>query len=134
MTKDVLCQVVPRVAAWRGGPCGAILPAMSEPEQLQLTLDLPDVGGLRVIWAPEDQVWFWQLENAQGQILQGGMNLRIAGEHSATQAMRVLLQFVLSTADSHLADFYGVVTVWARINRAALAKALTDLPGLPDRD
>jgi hypothetical protein len=99
---------------------------MPDDEPLQLSLDMPDVGSLKVIWAPEDGAWFWQLENAQGRILQGGMNLQVAGKHSAQQAMKVLIQFLLTTADKPVADFYQAVTVWAVANREELAKALKE--------
>jgi len=49
------------------------------------------------------------------------------GTYSHEQAMKVLLQFLLATADKPLNVFYDATTVWAVTNRKALAKALSEL-------
>jgi len=51
----------------------------------------------------------------------------MAGEQSHEQATKVLLQFLLTTADKPLSVFYDATKVWAVMNCKALAKALDSL-------
>ena len=41
--------------------------------------------------------------------------------------MKVLLQFLLAAVDKPMSVFYDATTVWAVMNRKALATALRDL-------
>jgi hypothetical protein len=50
----------------------------------------------------------------------------MAGEQSHEQAMTVLLQFLLATADKPASVFHDPTTVWAVMNLKALATALRD--------
>jgi len=97
---------------------------MPDDEPQLLTLDIPDVGSLTVIWAPEDRSWFWTVHNAQGRMLQSGMNLLVIGKNTPRRAMRVLVTLLLATADRPLADFSEATTAWAAANRVALASLL----------
>jgi hypothetical protein len=97
-----------------------------------LTLDLKGeddnwVGALEVHWFEQDRVWCWRLTNSGGKLIQGGRDLQMAGEQSHEQAMKVLLQLLLATADNPLSVFCDATTVWAVMNRKALAKALESL-------
>jgi hypothetical protein len=109
-----------------GPPAGA--QQLSEPP-VPLTLDLKRevdnwVGALEVYWFEQDRVWCWRLTNSGGKLIQDGRDLQMAGEQSHEQAMKVLLQFLLATADNPLSVFYDATTVWAVMNRKALAKVL----------
>jgi hypothetical protein len=112
-----------------GPPAGA--QQIPEPP-VPLTLDLKGeddnwVGALEVYWFEQDRVWCWRLANSGGKLIQDGRDLQMAGEQSHEQAMKVLLQFLLATADKPLSIFYDATTVWAVMNRKALAKALDGL-------
>ena len=96
------------------------------------TLDLKGedddwVGALEVYWFEQDRVWCWRLTNSGRKLIQDGRDLQMAGEQSHGQAMKVLLQFLLATADKPLSIFYDASTVWAVMNRKALARALDRL-------
>src|SRR5664279_6202844 len=54
------------VLASRGRVCNPF--AMPDAEPQLLTLDIPGIGSLTVIWAPEDRSWFWTVYTAQGRI------------------------------------------------------------------
>jgi hypothetical protein len=95
--------------------------AMPDAEPQLLTLDIPGIGSLTVIWAPEDRSWFWTVYTAQGRMLQSGMNLLVIGKNTPKRAMHVLVMFLLATADHPLADFSEVTTAWAAANRVLLA-------------
>jgi hypothetical protein len=112
-----------------GPPAGA--QQIPEPP-VPLTLDVKGdndswVGTLEVHWFDEDRVWCWRLANSHRKLIQDGPALQMAGEQSHEQAMKVLLQFMLATADRPLTIFYDATTVWAVTNRKALAKALGEL-------
>ena len=94
---------------------------MPDDDPQEMTLELPDDGStLKVIWSPADETWFWQVLSVQGQLIQSGMNLQVAGEHSAKQAMRVFVQFLVLAADHPLPDLYDATNVWAATRRQAL--------------
>ena len=112
-------------------PPGPPVGTQQTPEPpVPLTLDLKGedddwVGALEVYWF--EQVWCWRLTNNTRKLIQDGRDLQMAGEQSHRQAMKVLLQFLLATADKPLSIFYDATTVWAVTNRKALAKALSEL-------
>ena len=85
------------------------------------------VGALEVRWFAQDRVWCWRLTNNGGKLIQDGRDLQMAGEQSHEQATKVLLQFLLTTADKPLSVFYDATKVWAVMNCKALAKALDSL-------
>ena len=94
---------------------------------MPLTLDLKGeddnwVGALEVYWFEQDRIWSWQLTNNTRKLIQDGRDLQMAGEQSHEQAMKVLLQFLLATADRPLSIFYDATTVWAVTNRKALVQ------------
>ena len=110
-----------------GPPAGA--QQIPEPP-VPFTLDLKGeddnwVGALEVYWF--EQVWCWRLTNNTRKLIQDGRHLQMAGEQSYEQAMKVLLQFLLATADKPLGIFYDATTVWAVMNLKALTKALDGL-------
>ena len=110
-----------------GPPVGT--PQTPEPP-VPLTLDLKGedddwVGALEVYWF--EQVWCWRLTNSGRKLIQDGRDLQMAGEQSHEQAMKVLLQFLLATADKPLSLFYDATTVWAEVNAKAIREALIDL-------
>jgi len=112
-----------------GPPAGA--QQLPEPP-VPLTLDLKGeddiwVGALEIYWFEQDRVWCWRLTNSRRKLIQDGRDLQMPGEQSHEQAMKVLLQFLLATADKPLNVFYDATTVWAVTNRKALAKALSEL-------
>ena len=84
-------------------------------------------GSLDVYWFELDRVWCWQVTNSRRKLIQDGRDLQMAGEQSHEQAMKVLLQFLLATADKPMSVFHDATTVWAVMNRKALATALRDL-------
>jgi hypothetical protein len=67
----------------------------------------------------------WRLTNRNGWLLQYGNDLTVAGEQSAPAAARVLLRFLLATADQPLLEFNDATTVWASLNRPGLVAAFT---------
>ena len=94
---------------------------MPDEDAQEMTFELPDdESALKVIWSPVDQTWFWQVVSPRGQLIQSGMNLQVGGEHSAKQAMRVFVQFLIVSADRPLPDFYDATNVWAATRRQAL--------------
>jgi len=84
------------------------------------------LGTLDVYWFELDRVWCWQVTNSRRKLIQDGRDLQMACEQSHEQAMTVLLQFLLATADKP-ARFHDPMTVWAVMNRKALATAPRDL-------
>jgi hypothetical protein len=94
-------------------------------EPLQMSIDLVDGSTLRVVWSPADETWFWQIFSAQGQLIQGGMNLQIAHGHTGKDAMKVLLQFLVLAVDHPLPEFCDATHVWAATRRDHLRKALS---------
>ena len=112
-----------------GPPAGAKSPP-EPPVPFTLNLKGEDdnwVGTLEVCWSAQDRVWCWRLTNHGGTLIQDGRDLLMAGEQSHEQAMKVLLQFLLATADKPLRVFYDATKVWAVMNCKALAKALDSL-------
>ena len=104
------------------------LPKPSAPLTLNLKGEDDNwVGALEVCWLEQDRIWCWQPANNGGKLIQDGRDLHMAGEQSHEQAMKVLLQFLLATADKPLSMFYDATTVWAVMNRKPLAKALESL-------
>src|SRR6476620_9921121 len=98
---------------------------MPDDDSLEMTMDLPDDGSLlTVVWSPADRTWFWQVLAPTGQLIQSGMNLQLAGEHSAKQAMKVFVQFLIVAADRPLPDLYDATNVWAATRRQALRDGL----------
>jgi len=79
---------------------------------------------LKVIFSPSDEEWFWQVLSPKGPLIQSGMNLQLAGEHSAKQAMKVFVQFLIVAADRPLPDLYDATNVWAATRRQALRDGL----------
>ena len=71
-------------------------------------------------------MWCWQVTNSRRKLIQDGRDLQMACEQSHEQAMTVLLQFLLATADKPASVFHDPTTVWAVMNRKALATALRD--------
>ena len=112
-----------------GPPAGAQrLPGPPVPFTLNLEgEDDNRVGALEVRWFAQDRVWCWRLTNNAGTLIQDGRDLQMAGEQSHEQATKVLLQFLLTTADKPLSVFYDATKVWAVMNCKALAKALDSL-------
>src|SRR5664279_6225586 len=115
-----------------GPPAGA--QQIPEPP-VPLTLDLKGeddnwVGALEVYWF--EQIWCWRLTNNTRKLIQDGRDLQMAGEQSHEQAIKVLLQCLLAAADkprktmsssepTAVSVFYDATTVWAVMNRKALA-------------
>ncbi len=112
-----------------GPPAGAQqIPEPPEPFTLHLKgEDDSWLGTAEVRWFADGRHWSWQLMNTTGQLIQDGRDLQMAGDQSHEQAMKVLLQFLTATADKPLGIFYDATTVWAVLNRKALAKALEEL-------
>ena len=123
-----------------GPPAGGHAPP--EPHH-SLSVDLRGedddwLGTLDVYWFELNRVWCWQVTNSRRKLIQDGRDLQMAGEQSHEQAMKVLLQFLLAAADkprktmsssepTAVSVFYDATTVWAVMNRKALATALRDL-------
>ncbi len=91
-------------------------------------VDIPDAGNLEVGYY-EDGLYWWRLHNHTGTLLQDGHSLTVAGEQSTRSAARVLLLFLLATADAPVRDFNHATTVWASVNRDELARMLGKLSG-----
>ena len=58
------------------------------------------------------RVWCWQVTNSHRKLIQDGRDLQMAGEQSHEQAMKVLLQLLLATADKPVSVFHDATTVW----------------------
>jgi len=99
----------------------------------RMTLDIYDendwLGTLRVgCYEDADRsFWWWGLSNDKTQALDGGEQLEMAGPQTQREAMRVLLLFLLVTADSPMTDFTEATSEWVRKHREALEKALEGL-------
>jgi hypothetical protein len=94
----------------------------------RLSLDIHDLDGGRVgtlIVGHGDRWVFWEVKNGKGVVLQNQQEQR--EPMSLRPEMTVLLKFLLATADGPLSVFHDSVTVWALLNRKALAKALGEL-------
>jgi hypothetical protein len=72
----------------------------------------------------ERSLWWWQVSNGKGQMLDAGDKLEMAGPQTPREAIRVLLVFLLSTVGSPIKDFNEASTEWARVHCNALASAM----------
>jgi len=86
-------------------------------------VDIPDAGNLEVGYH-EDGLYWWRLYNHTGTLIQDGHTLTVAGKQGIRSAARVLLLFLLATADAPLPDFNQATTVWASVNREKVARIL----------
>ena len=112
-----------------GPPAGA-QQVFEPPEPFTLHLKGGDdswLGTVEVRWFADGRYWSWRLKSTRGQLIQDGRDLQMAGEQSHEKAMKVLFQFLTATADQPLGIFDDATTVWAVLNRKALAKALEEL-------
>ena len=91
-------------------------------------VDIPNAGNLEVGYYGDGLYW-WRLHNHTGTLLQDGHSLTVAGEQSTRSAARVLLLFLLATADAPVRDFNHATAVSAAINRDELARMLGKLSG-----
>jgi hypothetical protein len=109
---------------------------MSEPHtehRPRLTLDIYSgddrVGTLKVGQHQDDvgAFWWWEFGNGNGQLLDKGDNLEMAGPQTPSEAMRVLILVLLATADNSLDAFTDAGNEWARMHSKALTKTLDDV-------
>lgn len=109
---------------------------MSEPHtehRPRLTLDIYSgedwVGTLKVGHHKDDvrAFWCWEFGNGDGRLLDSGHKLEMAGPQTPREAMRVLILFLLATADKSLEAFNDAGNEWARTHSKAFAKTLEDV-------